>query len=418
MLNAALGKESQPLPGEEVRFDGLRSPAQTPPETDWLIWLFLGGRGAGKTRAGAEWVREQARDPEARIALVAPTFNDVREVMIEGVSGLRRIGPPEECPRYEASRHRLVWPNGAIAYGFSAEDPDGLRGPQFSAGWGDEYASWNEPQRALDTLRMGLRVGDSPRLLLTTTPRPITALKRLVKQSGVAVTHQPTSANAHNLAEGFLDAMQASYGASALGRQELEGLLIDDPPGALWQRDQVEACGMDEIPDLGRIIVAVDPPVTAGATSDECGIIIAGREADNPDRVVVLADMSFGPARPADWAQRVADGFALHQADAVIAEANQGGDMVRSVLRTADPGLPVKLVRASRGKHVRAEPVAALYSAGRVRHAGRFPALADQMCAFGAPDGPRTSPDRVDALVWAITDLLLGSRAEPRIRRF
>lgn len=417
MLKAALGRDSQPLPKEEARFDGICSPAQTPPDGDWLIWLFLGGRGAGKTRAGAEWVREQARDPEARIALVAPTFSDVREVMIEGVSGLRRIGVPDERPRYETSRHRLVWPNGAIAYGFSAEDPDGLRGPQFSAAWGDELASWNEPQRALDTLRMGLRVGEQPRLMLTTTPRPIAALKRLVRQDGVAVTHQPTSANAHNLAEGFMAAMQASYGGSALGRQELEGVLIDDPPGALWQRDSVEAARLAQVPGLGRIVVAVDPPVTAGPHSDECGIVVAGRTGSEPPGAVVLADRSFGPARPADWAAIVAECFEAHEADCVIAEANQGGDMVRSVLKAARPDLPVKLVRASRGKHVRAEPVAALYSAGRVKHAGQFPALEDQMCAFGAPDAPRASPDRVDALVWAITDLLLVAHAPPRVRQ-
>lgn len=233
--------------------------AQTPPDGDWQIWLFMGGRGAGKTRAGAEWVRGMVEWGARRVALVAPTFNDVREVMIEGPSGLCHVGPAATRPRYEASRRRLVWPGGAVAYGFSAEDADGLRGPQFDLAWGDEFAAWADPQRVLDTLRMGLRLGERPRLLLTTTPRPVPALKRLVKQAGVAVTHQPTAANAENLAPGFLAAMTAAYGGSALGRQEIEGLLIDDPPGALWTRGQVESCFTDTLPAFDRVVVAVDP---------------------------------------------------------------------------------------------------------------------------------------------------------------
>lgn len=392
--------------------------AQLPPPGDWLIWLFLGGRGAGKTRAGAEWVRAQVKRGVRRIALVGPTFNDVREVMIDGPSGLARIGIESERPHYEVSRKRLVWPNGAEAYAFSAEDPDGLRGPQFELGWGDEFAAWAEPQKTLDTLRMGLRLGDQPRLMLSTTPRPIPALKALMKAGGVMATHQPTSDNAANLAPGFLAAMQAAYGGSALGRQEIEGVLIDDPAGALWRRADIEAAIVARVPDLDRIIVAVDPPATGGARSDECGIVIAGAAGEGASRrAYVLADRSFGPAMPADWARVVAESFEAHQADGLVAEANQGGEMVRSVLQAASSGLPVRLVHASRGKHVRAEPVAALYAAGRVFHAGRFAALEDQMCAFGAPDGPRTSPDRVDALVWAVTDLLLETRAGPRLRR-
>ena len=399
-------------------FRGTGTPAQLPPTGDWLIWLFLGGRGAGKTRAGAEWVRAQVKAGVRRIALVGPTFNDVREVMIDGPSGLARIGIESERPRYEVSRKRLVWPNGAEGFAFSAEDPDGLRGPQFEIGWGDEFAAWAEPQKTLDTLRMGLRLGDQPRLMLSTTPRPIPALKALMKADGVVATHQPTSQNAANLAPGFLAAMQAAYGGSALGRQEIEGVLIDDPAGALWRRTDIEAAIIAKPPELDRIIVAVDPPATGGARSDECGIVIAGAAGEGASRrAYVLADRSFGPAMPADWARVVAESFAAFEADGLVAEANQGGEMVRSVLQAASSGLPVRLVHASRGKHVRAEPVAALYSAGRVFHAGRFAALEDQMCAFGAPDGPRTSPDRVDALVWAVTDLLLETRAGPRLRR-
>ena len=394
------------------------TPAQLPPPGDWLIWLFLGGRGAGKTRAGAEWVRAQVKAGIRRIALVGPTFNDVREVMIDGPSGLANIGREAERPRYEVSRKRLIWPNGAEGYAFSAEDPDGLRGPQFELAWGDEFAAWAEPQKTLDTLRMGLRLGDRPRLMLSTTPRPIPALKTLMKATGVASSHQPTSENAANLAPGFLAAMQAAYGGSALGRQEIEGVLIDDPAGALWRRADIEAAIVNKAPELDRIIVAVDPPATGGARSDECGIVIAGAAGEGASRRAwVLADRSFGPAMPADWARVVAESFEAFEADGLVAEANQGGEMVRSVLQAASSGLPVRLVHASRGKHVRAEPVAALYAAGRVFHAGRFAALEDQMCAFGAPEGPRTSPDRVDALVWAVTDLLLQTRAGPRIRR-
>jgi phage terminase large subunit-like protein len=393
--------------------------AQWPPRRNWLIWLFLGGRGAGKTRAGAEWVRAQIGHGRGRVALVAPTFGDVREVMIGGPSGLLNIGPASERPRYEVSRRRLVWDNGAVGYAFSAEDPDGLRGPQFDCAWGDEFAAWADPQKPLDTLRMGLRLGTRPRLMLTTTPRPIPALKRLVAANDVAVTHQTTAQNEDNLAPGFVEAMQGAYGNSTLGRQELDGLLIDDPPGALWTRAQIEKARLvGSMPDLDRIIIAIDPPATGGPTADECGLVVAGAYGVGvARRAVVLADLSFGPAMPADWAQAAAQAFESYQADSVIAEANQGGEMVRSVLQAANAALPIRLVHASRGKHVRAEPIAALYAAGRVAHGAGFAVLEDQMCAFGAPDGPKSSPDRVDALVWAITDLLMERGTQPRLRQ-
>jgi len=389
-----------------------------PPTTDWLIWLFLGGRGAGKTRAGAEWIREQIENGFGRIALIGPTFSDVREVMIEGVSGLLSIGPLAERPRYEVSRKRLVWDNGAIGYAFSAEDVDGLRGPQFDCAWGDEFAAWSDPQNGLDTLRMGLRLGEKPQLMLTTTPRPIKALKALITHDQVAVTHQPTSQNKDNLAPGFIAAMQAAYGQSTLGRQELDGVLIDDPPGALWTRSQIEAACVNTLPELERIIIAIDPPATGKPTADECGLVVAGSTGQGIQaRAYILADLSFGPAMPSDWAQAVATAFEAYQADSVIAEANQGGDMVRSVLMAAHCTLPVRLVHATRGKHIRAEPVAALYAAGRVFHRGRFAALEDQMCAFGAPGGSKSSPDRVDALVWAVTELLMTRTGTPRLRQ-
>jgi phage terminase large subunit-like protein len=392
-------------------------PGQVPPEDEWSIWLFLGGRGAGKTRAGAEWIRAQIAGGCRRVALIAPTLNDAREVMINGPSGLRNIGKEAERPVYESSRRRLVWPNGAEGFAFSAEDPDSLRGPQFFAAWGDEFAAWSHPQATLDTLLMGLRLGDKPRLALTTTPRPIPAVKSLVKRPGVVVTHAGTIENRANLAVTFLPAMQAAYGGSLLGRQELDGLLIDDPQGALWTRKDIEnACCPGPV-DPQRIVVAVDPPATGHDRSDECGIVVAGASGEGSDRTAtILADRSFGPAKPSAWAEAVAAAFEGFEADCVVAECNQGGDMVAAVLRAARPGLPVKLVRASRGKRARAEPVAALYAAGRVRHAGRFAALEDQMCAFGSPEAGSQSPDRVDALVWAITELLMTPRGAPRLR--
>lgn len=387
---------------------------QRPPPGDWLVWLFLGGRGAGKTRAGAEWLARRIADGAERVALIGPTFNDVREVMINGPSGLLNLEPPGRRPIYEASRRRVVWPNGAVGYAFSAEDPDGLRGPQFSAAWGDEFAAWAKPQETLDMVRFGLRLGARPQLAVTTTPRPIPALKALIDAPGVVESHAASEANARFLAPGFIAAMRAQYGASRLARQELDGELIEDPEGALWTRAMIEqALGVEPCaPD--RIVVAVDPPAGDG-TGDNCGVVAAGAAGSGRSmRGVILADASLR-ARPEVWAARVAATVAATDADHVVAEANQGGDMVRAVLQAAAPDLRVRLVHASRGKRARAEPIAALYAAGRIAHAGRFPALEDQMCAFGAP-GFTGSPDRVDALVWAVAALFEGA-ASPRLRR-
>jgi predicted phage terminase large subunit-like protein len=389
-------------------------PSQIPPCDDWLIWLFLGGRGAGKTRSGAEWVRSKVLDGARRIALVGPTFADVREVMLSGASGLLNIGPDAERPSFEASRRRVNWPNGAVAYAFSAEDPDGLRGPQFDAAWADEFCAWAKPQETLDMLRLGLRLGDQPQLVMTTTPRPIPALKALMSANGVVLTHSATCANRANLAEGFVEAMQDQYGASHLARQELDGLLVDDPEGAVWTRDMIDQALKREVIDPERIVVAVDPPAGDGS-GDECGIVVAGVTSHGrAARAVVLDDRSL-KARPEAWAARVAETFENHDCDTVIAEANQGGDMVHAVLQAAASDLPVRLVHASRGKRARAEPIAAHYAAGRVAHAGRMPALEDQMCAFGSPD-QSGSPDRVDALVWALSSLF-AVKPNPRLRR-
>lgn len=387
---------------------------QLAPPGPWRVWLFLGGRGAGKTRAGAEWVSAQARGGRAgRIALVGPTFHDVREVMVEGHSGLRSI--VDEKPAYEASRRRLVWANGAQAFCFSAEDPEALRGPQFDAAWCDELCFWAYPDETLATLEHGLRLG-RPRMVVTTTPRPIRALKRLVAAPDTTVTRSSTWANAHNVAPDFIAALNERWAGTPHHRQELLGELIEDVEGALWRRADIEAARAHVEGPFDRVVVAVDPPVSAGKDADTCGIVAAARRGDGAAScALVLADASVQGAHPNAWAARVAALAASVGADAIVAEANQGGELVRAVLNAAAPGAPVRLVHASEGKRARAEPIAALYAQGRVKHAAAFPALEDEMCAFGAA-GFKHSPDRVDALVWALTDLMLGG-AGPRVRQ-
>lgn len=383
--------------------------AQLPPHGVWRIWLFLGGRGAGKTRAGAEWVAEAVAEGRAgRIGLVGATMRDARAVMVEGESGLLNVA---EGLTFEPSNSRVLWPGGAVATLLSAEEPDGLRGHQFDLVWGDEFAKWRDPQGALDMTLMALRLGQDPRMLLTTTPRNIAALKTLMAADDVAVTVSRTADNAANLAEGFYDFMQARYGTSALGRQELDGELIEDHDGALWKRGWIEAGRVKTVPDLDRVVVAVDPP--ASSAGDECGIVVVGRARDMG---FVLADRSAGALTPAGWAARVCQVYADFEADAIIAEANQGGEMVRNVLQQAEANLPVTLVHATRSKITRAAPAAALYEAGRVHHAGSFPELEDQMCHYDGRKGAR-SPDRMDALVWALADLFGTRRADPKIRK-
>lgn len=398
-----------------------------PPEAQgggpWDTWLVLGGRGAGKTRTGAEWVRGLAlglgpftERPVGRIALVAETMQDLREVMVDGVSGLLSVHPYHERPLWQPSRRRLEWANGAVAQGFSAEDPESLRGPQFGAAWCDEIAKWAHADRAYDMLQFGLRLGTNPRQVITTTPRPIALLKRLAADPRAALSHAPTRANAANLAPGFLARIVARYAGTALGRQELDGLFIEDRPDALFRRAEIEAGRVGAAPALARIVVAVDPPA-GGKRGGRCGIIVAGR--DEAGIVYVIEDASLEQARPEAWAGRAIEAYQRHQADVLVAEVNQGGEMVASVLGAIDPAVPVTQVRAKRGKHTRAEPVAALYAQGRVKHAGAFAALEDEMIAFG-PDGlaDGRSPDRLDAMVWAVTLLALeGEAGAPRVRR-
>jgi phage terminase large subunit-like protein len=382
-------------------------PEQSPPKGRWRSWLYLGGRGAGKTRSGAEWIAEGiAGGAMKRIALVGATFNDARAVMIEGESGLLSVS---RQAKYQPSNHRVTWPGGARATVLSAEEPDGIRGHQFDAAWADEFCKWPEPQHALDMLRMALRIGNRPRLAITTTPRNIAALKALIAAPGTVVTRSVTRDNSLNLAPGFVEDLEARYGGTRLGRQELDAEIVEDVEGAIFHRDWIEAARVRIAPPLKRVVVAVDPP--ASAKGAECGIVVAGLGHDA--QFYVIADRSMGGLTPGGWSRRVADAYETHKADCVIAEANQGGDMVRRVLTAEMSDMALRLVHASRGKSVRAEPVALHYEAGRVHHAGVFPELEDQMCSY---DGDGESPDRMDALVWAITDLA-NKAPEPRARK-
>lgn len=386
---------------------------QLPPPGPWRTCLFMGGRGAGKTRAGAEWLRWSVLQGGCgRAALVGPALHDVREVMIDGPSGLKWIEPDAKWrPVYHASRRLLTFDNGAEAHVFSAEDPDSLRGPQFDVAWCDEVAAWLRGQAVWDTLQMGLRLGDAPRVMATTTPRPTPFFTGLLKGADTLVRRTSMAENADNLSDGFVSAMMAAYGDSALARQEIHGELLEDPDGALFRRQMIDAARVDAPPMMEDVIVAVDPPASSGPAADACGIIAAGVRAGVS---YVLADASAPGLKPLDWARRAVAVSREVGAREIIAEANQGGEMVRQVLESAGVDVPVRLVRARLGKRARAAPVATLYEQGRVAHVGLLPELEDQMCRFGA-EGFRGSPDRVDALVWAIWALALDG-AGPWVR--
>ena len=389
----------------------------------WTTWAVIGGRGSGKTRTGAEWVDALARgdpaftaEPVGRIALVGETHLDVRDVMVEGPSGLLSLPARGRArPVWSPSRRRLEWPNGAVALAFSAEEPDALRGPQFGAAWCDEVAKWRRPEAAFDMLQFGLRLGDRPRNLVTTTPRPVPLIRRLLADPRTVVSRARTRDNAAHLAPDFLERVVGRYAGTRLGRQELDGELIEDRDDALWDRECLEASRVAAAPELGRIVVAVDPPATSGARSDACGLVAAGRAGGH---AYVLADASLARATPQAWAGAALALYHRLAADALVVEVNQGGEMAAAVLAQCDPAVPVTRVTATRGKYLRAEPVSLLYARGLVHHVGALPALEDELCDFG-PDGLSGggSPDRLDALVWALTHLMLQTRAEPRIRR-
>lgn len=386
--------------------------AQIAPQGAWSTWLFQGGRGAGKTRAGAEWLAARAEAAPGIFAMVGPTQHDVREVMVDGPSGLRNL-PGRERPWYERSRRRLIWPNGSIAYAFSAEEPERLRGPQFESAWADEFCIWPRPSETLAILRMGLRLGVGPQLVVTTTPKPIPALRALRAELSCVMTQAGTIVNAAHLAPSFLDGLEALYGGTRLAEQELEGRLLDGD-GALWRAaDLARARGAALSGGYERVVVGVDPPAGAGGAA--CGIVVAARVGR---QAFVLADRSSAGLSPLGWALRVAEAARAFGAHEIVAEANQGGDMVRAVLAQAEAPCAVRLVHASRGKRARAEPIAALYEQGRVTHVGAFTALEEELLALGVSESEGLL-DRADALVWALTALMTGPRGEgPRIRSF
>ncbi|PCI59480.1 MAG: ATP-binding protein [Kordiimonadales bacterium] len=388
---------------------------QLAPPGSWTHWLMLAGRGFGKTRAGAEWVRMLIETGEAtRIALVAPTLQTARSVMVEGDSGLLAISPPWNRPKFEPSKRQLVWPSGAIATLYSAEDPERLRGPQHHAAWCDELCSWRHAEGTWDNLLFGLRLGVQPRSIITTTPKPTAMLKGLIAAKGVTVTRGTTFDNLENLAPSFADEIIAKYEGTRTGRQELMAELLEDVPGALWKRRMLDQLRVAAGFDYQRIVVAVDPPASVGEKADECGIVAAGL-AEN-GQAYVLADASEQGLSPAGWARKAVALYHSLGADRIVIESNQGGAMAEAVLREVDPSAAITQVFASRGKHARAEPVAALYEQGRVHHVGTLPILEDQMCSFTGELQAGHSPDRVDALVWAITHLMLTATSRPKIR--
>ncbi|HET9638350.1 MAG TPA: terminase family protein [Allosphingosinicella sp.] len=391
---------------------------QMAPEGEWRTWTMLAGRGFGKTRAGAEWVSAFARNnPDASIALVAATAEEARNVMVEGRSGLLAVARFEEREAmiWEPSRRRLVFASGAQAFLYSAANPDGLRGPEHHIAWCDELAKWRHAQAVWRNLRLGLRLGERPRALVTTTPRGVAALKRILAEPRTAATGGPSWANPHS-SEDFIASEVAAHAGTRFGRQELEGVLLEDFEGSLWPRELIERARVAAGDcHYRRVVIGVDPP--ASAEGDACGIVVAALGADGIGYVV--ADLSVAGLSPEGWAQKVAAAAEAWGAHRVVAEKNNGGEMVGAVLRGADVGLPVTLVHAADGKSARAEPVAVLFESGKAKFAGRFPELEEELTGLtygGLYQGPGRSPDRADAMVWALTELLVKRRAEPRIR--
>ncbi len=411
-------------------FEFWAHPHQLPPEGNWRSWVVLGGRGAGKTRAGAEWVRAEVEGPVAgdagrsrRIALVGETLEQVRNVMVFGDSGILACSPPDRRPVWEESRRRLVWPNGAEAQAFSAHDPERLRGPQFDAAWCDELGKWRNAEATWDMLQFALRLGERPRQVITTTPRKLDILKAILDNATTVTTRAKTEENAAFLAASFLEAVRARYDGTRLGRQELDGELLADLDGALWSGEMLDRAVRERDVTPGRVVVAVDPPVTGHAGSDSCGIVVVGAATDGPPsdwRAVVLEDATVHRASPMVWARAAVAAFHAHGAERIVAEVNQGGDLVEQVVRQVDPLVPFRAVRASRGKVARAEPVAALYEQDRVTHRpglGMLEAEMGQMTIQGYRG--QGSPDRVDALVWALHDLMIEPAAtwrRPQVR--
>ncbi len=390
-------------------------PDQRAPEGDWVYWLILAGRGAGKTRAGAETVRAWTRACPI-VNLIGATRHDAREIMVTGESGLLAVCPPQERPRFVRASDRLEWPNGAVSQIFSAEEPDRLRGKQHMKLWLDELAAWRDPD-AFDQAMLGLRLGDRPQAIITTTPRPTKLIKQLLDSPDAVVTRGSTFDNARFLADGFLTRIASRFDGRAIGRQELYGEIVEEAPGALWTRALIERQRLPKNAppaEYAEIVIGVDPPARSGAKADECGVVAVGRTAGGV--IHVLADLSSQGETPGEWSARVVSAFRRFAANRVVAEINNGGEMVTQVLRQNDPNLPVRNVTATRGKFLRAEPIAAAYERGVVFHLGVFEKLEDQLCTLTSDFDSRTagfSPDRADALVWAIADLIAPRRASP-----
>lgn len=397
---------------------------QLPPPGNWLAWLILAGRGFGKTRSGAEWVRDLVENKKyGRIALVAEDSGDARDVMVEGESGLIAVCPPWNRPIYEPSKRRITWPNGARATIFSAEDPEALRGPQHDAAWLDELCKWRYQQETWDQLQFGLRLGKRPVQCITTTPKPTPLLKEIVARKSTFITKGHTYDNLANLAETFREAIVSRYEGTRLGRQELSAEILDDNPNALFTESDISGARIkkSELPnDMSKTVIAVDPPTTGNEKSDECGIIACSRDSTNLNscHFYVEGDYSVQGRKPEGWARAAIAAYYRHNANYIVAEVNQGGDMVESVIKNVDPLVRIVKVRASRGKWVRAEPIAALYEQRRVHHVGTFKELEDQMCDFdpsGTVEGK--SPDRMDALVWGIAELSGRKQGSPQLRQ-
>lgn len=408
----AIARPEQLAPGSSKRAASDR--------TDWSFWLYLAGRGAGKTRSGSEWACKQARDiPGSHGALVAATAADARDTMVsygheqtEGASGILAIAPEDFRPLFEPSKRLLTWPNGSTATLYSAEEPDRLRGPQHHWALADELAAWQRAEATWDMLMMGLRLGTAPRACITTTPRPVPVVKRLLADPRTVVSRGTTYDNRRNLADSYFASIINRYEGTRLGRQELLAELLEDTPGALWQPEMIEATRLQIAPQMQRVVVAIDPAVSSSETSDETGIVVAGiaqcRCKGAPElHGFILADES-GKYSPNAWAQKVVDLYHRWQCDRIIAEVNNGGALVEVNLRTVGANLPYKAIHASHGKRARAEPVLGLYEQRKIHHIGVFPALEDQMYSWDASDKNAKSPDRIDAATYAISELLLG----------
>jgi phage terminase large subunit-like protein len=388
-------------------------PSQKLPPGDWRVWLIRAGRGFGKSRAGAETVRIWQRDFPI-VNLIGATADDARDIMVEGESGILAVCPKNERPQYKGSKRQLLWPNGSRSLIFTADEPDRLRGKQHYKIWCDELASWRFPEEAWNQAMLGLRLGSSPQAVVTTTPKPLKLIKELIAASTTHETHGTSYENRVNLAPAFLGQIVTKYEGTRLGRQELNAELLEDNPGALWHHDQIDKLRVEKPPELDRIVIGVDPAVTSTENSAETGIIAAGRGTESPPHFYILGDLSLRGS-PDNWAERAVYGYRAHQADRLVGEVNNGGDLVEAVLRTKDLLCAYKAVHASRGKLTRAEPIAALYEQGRVHHVGTFGTLEDQMCDFD-PTVAQKSPDRMDALVWALSELSEGVGIHPLIQ--